>query len=311
MVNALSIARGTHGWRALVVIALIGAAGSASARPDLYVNGPYITHPAGGAGGAALSAVQRAYTNIMYGASNQQTPANDRIADDFTLAAAATLTSVVVYEIQTNASTTVSPFTAMNLRIWSGRPDDPGSQVLFGNTTTNRLVGAVWTNCYRARDDQMTNTQRPVYALEAAINPPLNLPAGTYWLDWQVAGTLPSGPSAVPVTILGQAGATGANARWKDGSLSYWINLEDGGSLVRQDVAFIIRGTTGGGPAPCYPNCDNSTAAPILNANDFQCFLNSFASGSSYANCDGSTTIPVLSANDFQCFLNRYAGGCT
>ena len=61
----------------------------------------------------------------------------------------------------------------------------------------------------------------------------------------------------------------------------------------------------------CYPNCDGSTAPPILNANDFQCFLNKFAGGDTYANCDGSTAIPVLNANDFQCFLNKYAAGCS
>jgi hypothetical protein len=63
--------------------------------------------------------------------------------------------------------------------------------------------------------------------------------------------------------------------------------------------------------APCYANCDGSTAPPILNANDFQCFLNRFAAGDPYANCDGSTTPPVLNANDFQCFLNSYAAGCS
>ena len=60
----------------------------------------------------------------------------------------------------------------------------------------------------------------------------------------------------------------------------------------------------------CYANCDLSAAAPVLTANDFQCFLNAFAMGASYANCDGSTTIPVLTANDFQCFLNAFAAGC-
>jgi hypothetical protein len=60
----------------------------------------------------------------------------------------------------------------------------------------------------------------------------------------------------------------------------------------------------------CYANCDGSTAAPILNANDFQCFLNAFALGDSYANCDQSSTPPVLNANDFQCFLNQFAIGC-
>ena len=29
----------------------------------------------------------------------------------------------------------------------------------------------------------------------------------------------------------------------------------------------------------CYPNCDGSSSPPILNAEDFQCFLNSFAGG--------------------------------
>jgi uncharacterized protein (TIGR03118 family) len=61
----------------------------------------------------------------------------------------------------------------------------------------------------------------------------------------------------------------------------------------------------------CYANCDGSTAAPVLNANDFQCFLNRFASGDPAANCDGSTIAPILNSNDFQCFLNKFAAGCT
>ncbi len=68
---------------------------------------------------------------------------------------------------------------------------------------------------------------------------------------------------------------------------------------------------TGGGPAPCYANCDGSTGAPKLTANDFQCFINKFAANDTYANCDGSTGIPALTANDFQCFINKYAGGCS
>ncbi len=62
---------------------------------------------------------------------------------------------------------------------------------------------------------------------------------------------------------------------------------------------------------PCYANCDASSVAPILTANDFQCFLNEFAAQSPAANCDGSTAAPVLTANDFQCFLNTFAAGCS
>ncbi len=65
-----------------------------------------------------------------------------------------------------------------------------------------------------------------------------------------------------------------------------------------------------GCPVTCYPNCDNSTSAPVLTANDFQCFLGKFAIGDATANCDGSTVAPTLTANDFQCYLNAFAKGC-
>ena len=60
----------------------------------------------------------------------------------------------------------------------------------------------------------------------------------------------------------------------------------------------------------CYANCDGSTAAPILNVNDFICFQAKFAAGDSYANCDGSTSVPVLNINDFICFQSNFAAGC-
>jgi hypothetical protein len=60
----------------------------------------------------------------------------------------------------------------------------------------------------------------------------------------------------------------------------------------------------------CYPNCDGSTAPPVLNVADFSCFLQKFAASDPYANCDGSTTVPVLNVADFSCFLQRFAAGC-
>jgi choice-of-anchor B domain-containing protein len=61
---------------------------------------------------------------------------------------------------------------------------------------------------------------------------------------------------------------------------------------------------------PCYANCDGSSLPPVLNVNDFLCFQNLYASGSSLANCDGSSLPPVLNVNDFLCFQNLYAQGC-
>jgi hypothetical protein len=69
----------------------------------------------------------------------------------------------------------------------------------------------------------------------------------------------------------------------------------------------------------CYANCDGSTTAPILNVEDFTCFINEFAAASQlphqqqlthYANCDQSTTAPVLNVEDFTCFINKFAQGC-
>ncbi len=75
-------------------------------------------------------------------------------------------------------------------------------------------------------------------------------------------------------------------------------------------VANLVAVIEGGVTPACYPNCDASTGAPRLTANDFQCFLNKFAASDPYANCDGSTNAPSLTANDFQCFLNSFAAGC-
>jgi probable HAF family extracellular repeat protein len=61
---------------------------------------------------------------------------------------------------------------------------------------------------------------------------------------------------------------------------------------------------------PCYANCDGSTAAPVLNASDFQCFVNLFMAGDTRANCDGSTAAPTLTIYDFLCFQQRYTAGC-
>jgi hypothetical protein len=62
--------------------------------------------------------------------------------------------------------------------------------------------------------------------------------------------------------------------------------------------------------APCYANCDQSTAAPVLNVGDFLCFMSAFSSQSPYANCDHSTTAPAMNIADFVCFMSQFATGC-
>jgi probable HAF family extracellular repeat protein len=82
--------------------------------------------------------------------------------------------------------------------------------------------------------------------------------------------------------------------------------LAGNGTHNGHDEAWIARFGSG-----CYANCDHSTATPILNVQDFSCFLTKFASGDPYANCDNSTAVPVLNVQDFSCFLTKFASGCT
>jgi hypothetical protein len=69
----------------------------------------------------------------------------------------------------------------------------------------------------------------------------------------------------------------------------------------------------------CYANCDGSTVDPVLNVDDFICFIGQFADAmqlqepqqiSHYANCDQSTVSPVLNVDDFICFIGAFAAGC-
>jgi hypothetical protein len=138
--------------------------------------------------------------------------------------------------------------------------------------------------------------------LETSIQ---NLTAGTPAVVTDVSSFgwfLQGGPAStnpLPTDVrffAGGATATGGNA-------SAWDNHSIG-----PVAAPVLPACPSGG---CYPNCDNSTVPPILNVQDFSCFLNAFANGQSYANCDGSTTPPVLNVQDFSCFLNAFAAGCT
>jgi glucose/arabinose dehydrogenase len=60
----------------------------------------------------------------------------------------------------------------------------------------------------------------------------------------------------------------------------------------------------------CRANCDGSTTPPILDINDFVCFIDHFMQGDPYCNCDHSTTPPVLNIYDFICYQHQFSLGC-
>jgi hypothetical protein len=205
--------------------------------PDvvLYDNGPLVTNPGGGAGGADLSALQVSLGMNTLGAGHQFSLGYS-IADDFTVTDAAgwQIDTISFFAYQTNSPTT-STITGVYVAIWDA-PPNAGGTVVWGDQTTNRLLTTGWSNIYRASDTTPTATNRPIMENVATIG--TSLAQGTYWVQWSTDGSLSSGPWAPPISILGQT--TTGNA------LQYttaWADLTDSGTLTPQGLPFIINGS--------------------------------------------------------------------
>jgi len=203
----------------------------------LYDNGPLVTHPGGGAGGADASALQSAIGLNVYGFGHALSTGY-RVADDFTVTDAGgwDVQTITFFAYQTG-STTASTINHVNLRIWDNVPMGSGSTVVWGDTTTNLLASSAFANIYRVLDTDLLGSTRPIMASVVTVG--TTLPAGTYWLDWQVGGTLASGPWAPPISILGQT--TTGNGMQYDGAA--WAALIDTGTAATpQGLPFIVEG---------------------------------------------------------------------
>ena len=148
---------------------------------------------------------------------------------------------------------------------------------------------------------------------------PLGFPAPDYGTAASMMQFDDTGASVYDVPNVVPPGLSGVGGVWKPQVSLAAFNGESGLGTWRLSATDFAGGDTGSlagftlsitTAGSCYANCDSSTIAPTLNINDFQCFLNKFASSDAYANCDASTAAPVLNVNDFQCFLNRFAAGC-
>jgi hypothetical protein len=209
----------------------------------LYDNGPFITSFGDGPGGSDVSLLQNVslgMTTLGAGVQFVSPGPHNRIADEFevTTPGGWMIDNVVFYGYQTGSSTT-SSFTGVNYRIWDGPPNDPGSNVIYGDTTTNRFESTSWTGVYRYAETAIGNTTRPVMEIVAEAD--LHLMPGTYWVDWQLAGSIASGPWQPPITILGQA-VTGNSMQLIS---TGWQPFVDGGAgTPAQGVPFQLWGGT-------------------------------------------------------------------
>ncbi|MEI7982069.1 MAG: hypothetical protein WCI71_10480, partial [Bacteroidota bacterium] len=197
----------------------------------LYDNGPFVTNPGGGVGGADVSLVET--PNTSYG-FNFNSAAAYHVADNFVVTDNVAIDSLVFHGYQTN-STLVSTFTGLYIQIWNGDPSLAGSAIIWGDLTTNKLTATYWSGCYRAAD--LTTTARPLMNITAATSG-LILPAGEYWIDFAAVGSLTSGPWVPPITVLGQI-ETGNAIQWTGAA---WAPITDAGSLAAKGLPFLLYG---------------------------------------------------------------------
>lgn len=208
----------------------------------LWDNGPLVTCPGCGAGGADESVLQTTSLGMTILGFGHQVAFDNRVADDFTIADPAgwDIDSVTFFAYQTGGGIP-STMTAVNLQIWDGLPGGGGT-VIFGDTATNLLTDTDFSNIYRVTETTPGASNRAIMYDTLTFATPIHLDPGTYWLDWQTDGTAASGPWAPPVTITGQT-STGDGLQSVDGGVTYLPVLDIGG----QDFPFIIEGEVTGG----------------------------------------------------------------
>jgi len=209
------------------------------AQTTLYDNGPVYNIGSAGSGGANISMLYTTTFGMGTIGFGAQQIAYNRIADDFNVTDCQwNVDSIVFFCYQTGSSTT-STITSINFRIWDSIPDDVGSSVVYGDTTTNALTSTSWSGYYRVTETTLTSTARPIMR-NVCATPGLILSAGDFWVDWSLAGTLSSGPWSPPIALV-NANVTG-NGRQRVGSS--WANALDGGTgNAAQGFPFIIYGS--------------------------------------------------------------------
>ena len=195
-----------------------------------WVQNDLINNPGAGAGGGDVSALEGTETLFGWGA---QTTANNIMADDFTVGAGGwTVTAIRLYSYQTGATA----------------PSITGASWAIGSAATTSLTASTATvnwwapnsvAVYRTTATALQDTNRRIQEVVIDI-PDMNLAAGTYFLSFNMAGTLASGPWA-PALPTSNA-VFGQNALQSIAGGAFAPAFVDG-SITGGDAAFVIEAT--------------------------------------------------------------------
>ncbi len=215
----------------------------------LFDNGPIVTSLGTGLGGLDESILENVTLGMITFGTGHQPAANLRVADDFVITGDDwAISTIDLFAYQTGEP--APSITAVNLRIWDGVPGAVGSNIVFGDTTTNIVNSTMNSGILRVDENTSgMDNQRQITITNVTIGTTLS--AGTYWLDWQAEGTGGSGPFVPHVTIAGQD--TTGNALQSTNNGASYANLVDLGTFTSQGIPFIINGSIQGSAPVSVP----------------------------------------------------------
>ncbi len=248
-------------WTILLSSSLVAQAGPAVG-PVVWDNGPIVTHPGGGFSGADASSLENATLGLtIYGFGVQKTAATDNSLCDNFCWAGGSIDKIRVYGYQTNGGIP-STINACYMQIWDADPTTAAAAVVWGDMVTNQMTSSQWSNAYRTLESTVaTASNRAIMEVDVDVSgSPIALSPGTYYLQWQLAGSASSGPWNPPVSILGQA--TTGDALQYIGNTTTWQPVLSGGNA--QALPFTLWGTAPMGSENVYGVAKPGTSGPCV-----------------------------------------------
>jgi hypothetical protein len=240
-------------------LAAVLALALAASGQVLHDNGPPANSLGTGVGGADESILQTSLGNMMIGAQCD-VMGNSRVLDDFVITDPSgwQVDTIVVHCYQPNG-TLPSTITEVRLQIWAGDPG-AGGTLVFGDLATNRLAATTWSNAYRVHEAASgTSTERPIMTNTVTVGTTLG--PGTYWLEFQAAGSLPVQPFAQPLVITGQADTGNAKRIIFGGPLI--VMIDHGHPL---GLPFRVEGSVAGITKFCTAKAGLACGTPAIAA---------------------------------------------
>lgn len=229
-----------------------------------------------------------------------------------------------------SAASAAAPVDAMNVRIWSGPPGEEGSVLIAGDVGANVLGEVVATNLLRTpatgpkKARPKGDKTRQIWSVDSGALD-IVLPAGTYWVDWQLSSTDAGKALFTPLVTVPRARGPvledgGALQLAPAPGGAAWSEIEDPGiglasANVAQIVPFQVLGTLLPATLADVARVGGDAGRDgVVDMADAAAFMRSFVDGSAGADVcgpggEGTPPDGVVDAHDLAAFMNAYARG--